>query len=142
MRAKADGGARPVPQAILRRLRLPCLDLPEAYEEAAWTGTRWAVRKKTFAHVLTIDGGWPPAYAKVARTDGPVCVLTFRTPRPAHETARFAAAPFFLPGWWPNIAGMTLDARTDWDDVASLVVASYRVLAPRKLAELVDFVED
>lgn len=140
--AKTAGGARPVPQAILRRLRLTCLDLPDAYEEAAWTGTRWVVRKKTFAHVLRIDGGWPPAYAKVARTDGPACVLTFRTPRPAGETLRFATPPFFLPGWWPDIAGMTLDARTDWDDVASLLVASYRSLAPRKLADLVDFVED
>ena len=41
------------------RRRLTCLDLPEAYEEQAWAGTRWMVRKKNFAHVLMIDRGWP-----------------------------------------------------------------------------------
>ena len=134
--------AREVPRAVVARLRLICLDLPEACEESAWTGTRWVVRKKNFAHVLTIDAGWPPAYAKVARHDGPLCVLTFRCAGTASDRPRFGRAPFFLPGWWPNIVGMALDERTDWDDVAGLLVASYRVLAPRKLALLVDEAED
>jgi hypothetical protein len=34
--------------------------------------------------------------------------------------------------------GLTLDAATDWDEVAELVVESYCVLAPRKLVALVD----
>ena len=134
--------AREVPRAVVARLRLICLDLPEAYEETAWTGTRWLVRKKNFAHVLTIDAGWPPAYAKVARHDGPLCVLTFRCPGTASDRPRFDRAPFFLPGWWPDIVGVALDERTAWDDVAGLLVARYRVLAPRKLAQLVDVVED
>ena len=139
---RTGAGARQVPHDVVARLRLTCLDLPEAYEEAAWVGTRWLVRKKNFAHVLMIDRGWPPAYAKVAATDGPACVLTFRSRQPARAIARFAERPFFRPGWWPNIVGMEIDARTDWDDVASLLVASYRVLAPQKLAALVDFVPD
>ena len=61
----------PVPHEILSRLRLACLDLPEALEEPAWAGTRWVVRKKNFAHVLMIDGGWPPAYALAAGTTAP-----------------------------------------------------------------------
>ena len=32
-----------------------CMGLPDAYEEEAWTGVRWMVRKKTFAHVLTVE---------------------------------------------------------------------------------------
>jgi len=56
-----------VPDNILAKLRLACLDLPEAYEESAWVGTRWMVAKKNFAHVLMIDGGWPPAYARAAQ---------------------------------------------------------------------------
>jgi hypothetical protein len=127
-----------VPKEIVARLQLTCLDLPEAYEEAAWVGTRWMVRKKNFAHVLMIAGGWPPAYAKVARTDGPVCVLTFRSPRAAAEVPRFGGPPFFRPGWWPDIVGMVLDDGSDWYDVAALVTRSYCVLAPRKLAALVD----
>jgi hypothetical protein len=126
------------PNALVDRLRAICLDLPEATEEAAWTGTRWSVSHKNFAHVVMIASGWPPAYAKAAASDGPLCVLTFRTPRPAAEIARLARAPYFLPRWWPDIAGMSLDARTEWDDVERHVVASYCVLAPRKLARWVE----
>ena len=131
-----------VPRAIVARLRSICLDLPEAYEEAAWVGTRWSVRKKNFAHVLMIDAGWPPAYAKAACARGPTCVLTFRSSIPAHDTPRFGRAPFFRPGWWPNIVGLVIDAQTDWDEVTALLTTSYRVLAPKKLAELVDSVPD
>jgi hypothetical protein len=127
-----------VPRDVLSKLRLTCLDLPEACEEEAWVGTRWTVRKKNFAHALMIDGGWPPAYAQAARNDGPVCVLTFRLPRPMVEAPRFKREPFFRPVWFPNIAGMVLDGTTDWDDVGALLVESYCVLAPKRLADLVD----
>jgi hypothetical protein len=123
---------------MVEKLQLICLDLPEAYEESAWVGTRWVVRKKTFAHVLMIDSGWPPAYAKVAKTNGPVCVLTFRSASPAASVPRFDHPPFFRPGWWPDIVGMTLDAGSDWHDVGALLTKSYCVLAPKKLASLID----
>lgn len=127
-----------VPDEILARLRLVCLDLPEAYEEAAWVGTRWCVRKKNFAHVLMIDAGWPPAYAQAAACDGPACVLTFRLPDTKLAAPRFARHPFFRPVWFPNIAGMQLDAHTDWDEVQERLTESYCVLAPRKLAASID----
>lgn len=127
-----------VPDEILARLRLECLDLPEAYEEQAWAGTRWMVAKKNFAHVLMIDNGWPPAYAKAAKSDGPICVLTFRAPVAMLDAPRFERHPFFRPVWFPNIAGMVLDGETDWDEVATFLVGSYCVLAPKKLVALVD----
>jgi hypothetical protein len=123
-----------VPDELVARLRLTCLDLPEAYEEEAWAGTRWMVRKKNFAHVLMIDRGWPPAYARAAGTAGPACVLTFRVAAPA---LRFERSPFFRPVWFPDIAGLVIGPDTDWDEVATLVVGSHRLLAPRKLADLV-----
>lgn len=126
-----------VPDKVLAQLRLVCLDLPDAYEETAWVGTRWMVRKKNFAHVLMIDAGWPPAYARVAGPDGPLCVLTFRMPAPMLLAPRFGQAPFFRPGWWPTIAGMALGADTDWDEVAALLIRSYCALAPQKLAQRV-----
>jgi hypothetical protein len=127
-----------VPDDIVTKLRLVCLDLPEAYEETAWVGTRWMIAKKNFAHVLMIAAGWPPAYAKAAESVGPLCVLTFRAARPALAAPRFKRAPFFRPVWFPNIVGMSLDAGTDWDDVAALVVESYCVLAPKKLSAQVE----
>lgn len=127
-----------VPREILAELRSVCLELPEAYEEAAWAGTRWCVRKKNFAHVLMISSGWPPAYAQAAGSDGPICVLTFRTPGPEFDPPSFGHYPFFRPVWFPNIVGMVLDARVDWERVAKLVIGSYRVLAPKKLIEMME----
>ena len=127
-----------VPREILTELRSICMELPEVSEEQAWAGTRWCVRKKNFAHVLMIDSGWPPAYAKAAGSDGPLCVLTFRSQGREFEPASFGKPPFFRPVWFPNIVGMVVDSRTDWDRVGKLLVVSYRVLAPKKLADLVE----
>lgn len=126
------------PQAVVDKLRLFCLDLPQAVEEAAWTGTRWCIGKKNFAHVVMIADGWPPAYVKVAGSPGPLCVLTFRTQRPAAEVPRFARAPYFLPRWWPDIVGMAIDRDTEWDDVEQHVVGSYCALAPKRLTQWVE----
>lgn len=122
-----------VPPETLSRLRLVCLDLPEAIEEKAWAGIRWCVKKKNFAHVLPISDGWPPAYAQAAATRGPVCVVTFRLSREHCAAGRFARAPFFRPVWFPNIAGIMIDASTDWDELDELIRDSYRVLAPKQL---------
>ena len=123
---------------MLAKLRVLCLDLPEAYEEAAWVGTRWCVAKKNFAHVVMIDAGWPPAYAEAAKTKGPACVLTFRMPLQKLRAPRFAREPFFRPVWFANIVGLVLDTRVDWDEVETFVTESYCVLAPKKLVALVD----
>jgi hypothetical protein len=123
---------------IVARLALVCLELPEAQQEPAWVGTRWTVRKRNFAHVLAIDAGWPPAYAQAAGSQGPLTVLTFRAPAAKLPAPRFARPPFFRPVWFPNIVGVAIDERTDWDDVADLLVDSYCVLAPKKLVDLVD----
>lgn len=123
---------------IVGRLRAVCLALPEAFEEEAWVGTRWRIRTATFAHVLVIDGGWPPAYANAAGTDGPVTVLTFRAASSDVDALRAAGSPFFAPVWFDDIVGLGLAAGTDWDEVAELVTDSYCALAPKKLAALVD----
>ena len=125
--------AKPDYKDALSRLRLVCLDLPEVIEEKAWVGVRWCVGKKNFAHLLTIESGWPPAYAKAAATSGPVTVCTFRLSRQHCAAARFSRAPYFRPVWFPNIAGVVIDAHTDWDELDELIRGSYRVLAPKKL---------
>ncbi len=127
-----------VPAEIVDELRPVCLALPDAYEEEAWVGTRWRVRKKTFAHVVTINAGWPPAYSRAAGTDGPAVVLTFRSSGPELEALSSIGEPFFRPPWAPNIVGMLLDSSVDWSEVAELVTESYCVLAPRRLAEMVE----
>ena len=126
------------PSAILAKLRPICLGLPEAYEEAAWVGSRWRVRKHTFAHVLVVESGWPPAYARAAGADGPLTVLTFRTPTPERFQPPQVQPPFFWPGWFADLAGVAIDSATDWDEVAELVTDSWRLLAPRDLVRRFD----
>jgi hypothetical protein len=123
-----------VPPEILAKVRAVCLRLPETREEAAWVGVRWRVCKQTFAHLLMIDGGWPPAYAQAAGSDGPIPVLTFRSSIAELDPRHYAEPPFFRPRWFPNIVGMVVDRGVDWNEVAQLLTASYCALAPKKLA--------
>jgi hypothetical protein len=101
-------------------------------------GTRWRIRTRTFAHVLMVDAGWPPAYARAAGSDGPISVLTFRSSGAELDALTNAGPPFFKPGWFPDIVGMVLDADVDWDEVTELVTESYCALAPKNLVELVE----
>jgi hypothetical protein len=84
-----------------------------------------------------IAAGWPPAYAKAGKMDGPVCMLTFRSLLPEVDDEAFRKYPFFKPRWWPDIVGMILGDGSDWKDVSTLLAASYRILAPKKLAGLI-----
>lgn len=118
--------------AVVERLAAICLALPEAREEEAWTGVRWRVGSKTFAHAVAIDDGWPPAYAHAAGTDGPVTVLTFRAAGEDLAALSSMGPPFFKPVWFEDIVGMVLDD-ADWGEVAELITDSYRVVAPRRL---------
>lgn len=122
---------------ILAELRGLCLGLPESFEEPAWVGIRWRIRKHTFAHVLTIDAGWPPAYARAAASDGPITVMTFQSSGQELDAFANIGRPFFRPRWRPDIVGMVLEGNIDWIEVAELVTESYCLLAPRKLVELV-----
>lgn len=128
-----------VPAEVLQKLRTACAALPDAREEAAWVGTRWRIRQQTFAHVLMVNEGSPPAYAQAAGSNGPLCVLTFRSPLPQLDVHAYTWEPFFRPVWFPDIVGMRLDeADADWDEVAGLLRASYRHLAPKALVAQLD----
>jgi hypothetical protein len=110
----------------VERLRRICNGLDGAYEEAAWVGTRWRARGRTFAHVLDIDDGWPPAYARAVGAPGPVTVLMFRSQGDELEALRHAGPPFFTTPWRFDELGIVLDADTDWGEVAELVEESHR----------------
>jgi YjbR len=117
-----------VPDDVESRLRELCLELPDAYEERAWVGTRWMVRKRTFAHVLGVD----------VDHEDPLVVLSFRSAGEELEVLRHAGHPFFVLGWGRDAIGMVLDGETDWDEVREVVTESFCVLAPKKLTSLVN----
>ena len=131
-------GAGEVAPAVLASLRSVCEALPEVREEPAWVGTRWRVRNRTFAHVLVVEWGGPPAYARAAATDGPATVLTFRSSGPELDALRGAGSPFFGPPWRADEVGMVLGADVDWAEVAELITESYCAVAPRALGDRVE----
>ncbi len=117
-----------VPESIEVTLREICLGLPDAYEQQAWKGTRWMVRKKTFAHVLSVENDDGDA----------LVVLAFRSDGDELEILRQTGHPFFVLGWGRNAIGMVIDDGIDWNEVDELVTESFCVMAPKKLVALVD----
>lgn len=117
------------PAAVVERVRTICVALPDVTEQPAWTGSpRWQVRRRTFAHVYTLDGG----------AGGPTTMVTFRAEGEDLDVLRAAGHPFFLLGWGRDALGMVLDAATDWDEVREVLTDSYCTMAPMKLAARVD----
>jgi predicted DNA-binding protein (MmcQ/YjbR family) len=111
-----------MPLAPLIRLRRICLALPEAQEKTTWGISTFRVRDKIFA---------------TAHDRGTVCC---KAP-PGAQAILVGVAPerFFVPpyvghkGW----IGIRLDRATDWDEVGALIRRSYRLTAPKRLAQLV-----
>jgi hypothetical protein len=127
-----------VPVAVIDRLDGICGALPDAYQEEAWRGIRWRVRLRTFAHVLLVDEGWPPAYCAVVGSPGPHVVLTFRAPLDELMAMVASDDRFFRARWGRDVGGLVLDEHVDWEEVRELLTESFCRLAPRKLSALVD----
>ena len=123
---------------IVARIAATALALPDAYEEDAWTGVRWRVRQKTFAHVLVAQEGYTSAYRDATGVNEPTTVLTFRSSGEELLALTRAGQPFYHPPWSPTVVGMVLNGDTDWDEVVELVTESYRFCAPQKLRRLLD----
>jgi predicted DNA-binding protein (MmcQ/YjbR family) len=108
------------------RLRAICLALPEAVEKEAWGDPTFRVREKIFAMGKRGDGRisvWCKAPA------GSQMVLVGADPQ------RFFVPPYVGHKGW---IGMRLDDGPDWGEVARVVRRSYRLIAPKRLAALVD----
>ena len=123
--------------AQLAWVRKICLALPDAYEEQAWVGTRWKIRANTFAHLLEIVDGYAPSFAAAAGTAGPAVVLTVRCP--GDELAAVLRRPgVFGPLWNRNDVGIRLAEFDDHDELAEMIIESYRLRAPQRLARQLD----
>jgi hypothetical protein len=120
------------------RLSTTALALTEAYEEEAWTGTRWRIRGKTFAHVMVAQPGFESSFRELTGIADPTTLLTFHATGDELLALTHAGLPFYKPPWSPTIVGMVIHDDTDWAEVADLVTESYRFCAPRKLSRLLD----
>lgn len=111
---------------MLMRVREVCLSLPEVTEKpfGGHTAPSFRVRDKLF--VMTSEDGLS---------------MTFKA-GPGVQEALVAESPerFFVPkyvgskGW----VGARLDVDHDWDEMAELIEDSYRLIAPKRLVDLLD----
>jgi hypothetical protein len=114
----------PVPDHLVRRIGAVVTALPEAYEEPAWTGTRWRVGQATIAHVF---GGEDQLFR-----------ITFRAETDEVVAFEHLGPPYFRAGWGRNVVGMVLDDDTDFEELAELLTDSYCLQAPQRLVDRVD----
>ncbi|WP_028642576.1 MmcQ/YjbR family DNA-binding protein [Nocardioides sp. URHA0020] len=124
--------------AVVRRLSAIARPLPEILEEEAWTGVRWRIRTRTFAHVMVAQPGYESAYRDITGDESVRTVLTFRAAGDELLALTHAGLPFYKPPWSPTIVGMVLGDDTDWAEVGELVTESYRACAPQRLGRLLD----
>jgi predicted DNA-binding protein (MmcQ/YjbR family) len=127
-----------VPPEILDRVRSICLGLPETYQEQAWIGVRWRVRRRTFAHLITVDDDSTSVLKDLFDLAGERTAVTFRVPPDELQALREIGHPFHFAGWGRDVMALHLDASTDWDEVAELLTDSYCLLAPHRLVARVD----
>lgn len=118
---------------LVRRIGALCAALPGVVEEDAWQGVRWRVRGRTFAHVLVVADGRPAGYAEAAGGEG--VTLTFRVTPAERDLFSRLGPPYWATHWGRDVGGVFLDDSTDWAEIAELVTDSYRLMAPRRLAE-------
>jgi predicted DNA-binding protein (MmcQ/YjbR family) len=118
-----------VPPGPLARLRKLCLALPEAHEVEAWGEPTFRVRNKLFAMYAAAEnhhgGGRPAVWCKAAPGNQALMV--------GAEPQRYCVPPYVGPSGW---VGVWLDRNPDWSEVKGLLRDSYRLVAPKKLAAL------
>ena len=120
----------PVEDRRLVRLTRICLALPEATRWYNGQHAGFLVRKKTFAYFLNDHHG------------DRIVALNCKV-LPGDNTALVSAQParFYFPdylaskGW----VGLRLDTgKIDWTEVRKLVRGSYQLIAPKRLAVLIE----
>ena len=110
----------------LARVTGLCLAFPEATCERSGSHATYKVRKKVFAYFVDNHHG-----------DGRVAVCTKTALGEHTDLARADPDKFYLPayigprGW---VAIRVDRPRVDWNEVARFIRASYRAVAPKKLA--------
>lgn len=116
---------------VLARVRAIALALPGTDEKVSH-GRPAFFTKKVFAYYggsLRVDGDW-------VQHPHAVIVLPDPDDRPALlEDDRTFVPAYLGPSGW---VGVDLDDATDWDEVAELLDASYRLTAPKRLVAELD----
>jgi hypothetical protein len=116
---------------VVQRVRSICMAFPEVTERLSHGSPAWFVRdKKEFVHL------WPDGHH--ANTFPHLWCAA--PPGAQQEMIQTEPGRFFRPpyvggrGW----LGVRLDGDVDWDEIREVCMDAYRVIAPAKLAALLD----
>jgi hypothetical protein len=134
----ADGADPPaeVPDDIDERVRTLCLALPEVELRIDYSQTRtrstaqsFDIRRRSFCLLVALESS----------SGKSLPLLVLRADPAEREALLSIGHPFLAPRRArPDRVGVWLSSDTDWEEVQELVIESYRVLAPKKLAALLD----
>jgi predicted DNA-binding protein (MmcQ/YjbR family) len=117
-----------VPERLLTRVSETCLRLPEAELTSDRYGHTFKVRRRVFVYLVAVDD---PGGRHI-----PMLVCTAD---PDERAALLASGhPFFPTRNGRDRLGIVLDTSVDWGEIEELILESYRLVAPRKLAALLD----
>jgi len=124
-----------IPADIFDRVSALCLALPEvtvrvdeSLSRTRSTAHSFDIRRRSFCLLVASEG----------RSGEPVPVVVLRADPGERDALLAIGYPFFVPRAGPGRIGVRLTDRTDWDEIRDLVTESYRNLAPKKLAALLD----
>ena len=124
-----------VPEDIEERVRALCLALPEvavrvdeSQIRTRSTAHSFDIRRRSFCLLVAVE----------CPTGKPVPLLVLRAESQDREAYLSIGRPFFASRGGRDRIGVLLTEDTDWEEIRELVKESYRLLAPKKLAALVD----
>jgi YjbR len=124
-----------VPEDIFERVSTLCLALPEATVRvdaslirARSTAYSYEIRGRSFCLLVALEGP----------TGKTLPLLVLRADPDERDQLLSIGHPFFAPRAGRDRIGVRVTDDTDWEEVRELVTDSYRRLAPKKLAALLD----
>jgi predicted DNA-binding protein (MmcQ/YjbR family) len=112
---------------ILDQLRDICLELPKAHESEAFGAPTFQIGKKNFAMTHRGKDDRPSVWVKAVPGRQEALVSAFPD--------RYYRPPYLGGNGW---LGCWLDdtALPDWDEIEDLVIDSYRLIAPKRLVNM------
>jgi phosphoribosylglycinamide formyltransferase-1 len=115
--------------ASLTRVTEIALALPEATRQIYGSHAQFLIRKKTFAYFLDNHHG-----------DGIVSVSCKVLPGDNNALVDSQPAKFYLPAYVASRGWVALrldSGKIDWNEVKELLIGSYLLIAPKRLADRV-----
>ena len=124
-----------LPEDIVERVRTLCLALPEvtvrvddSLTTSRSTAHSFDIRRRSFCLLV----------ARENSKGKPVPLLLLHAGPEEREALLSVGHPFFASRTGRDRIVVVLTDDTDWEEIRELVTESYRILAPKKLAALLD----